>query len=96
MEKRPDGLPSGRIKMFVLFDYGTCGNESLAGFVAFVLLEVLNKSRSKVFRLFFPDRNVCVSVSRIEYRGVYAGKFGGDFEIEVRNGFRGGFFDRAA
>ena len=55
---------------------GTCGNECLAGFVMFELLEVVDEHLGKLGSLFVPDSGIGIGVARIEDIGVNAGKFG--------------------
>ena len=64
---------------------GTCGNECLAGFVMFELLEVVDEHLGKLGSLFVPDSGIGIGVARIEDIGVNAGKFGRHCEVEDRN-----------
>ena len=57
-------------------ELGTGGNESLAGFVGFVFLEVLDEAGSEVVCLYSPFFGVLVSVAGVEDFGVDAGEFG--------------------
>ena len=61
-----------------------CGDQSLAGLVAFVLDEVLDEAGSEVLGLDVPLGSVGVGVARVEDFGGNASQLGGDLKIEVR------------
>ena len=59
--------------------------ESLACFVAFVLLEVLDEAGGQILGLLLPLGGIGVSVARVEDVGVDTFELCGDGEVEVRN-----------
>ncbi len=63
-------------------ELGTCGYKSFTGCVVFKLLEVVDEHFGKFGSFFFPNLGVGVSVAGIEDFGIYAGKFGRNFEVE--------------
>ena len=65
---------------------GACFDQSLTGFIAGVLDEVLDETASQVFSLLIPLSNVCIGVARIQDSGINAGQSSGNFEAEVGDG----------
>ena len=63
----------------------TCSLKGLAGFVAFVFLEVLDEAAGEVLGLLFPLCGIGIGVAGIEDGGIYAGQGSGHFEVEERN-----------
>ena len=62
---------------------GTGGNQSLAGFVALVLDEVLLEAGSQVLGLLIPLSGIGVGVAGIQNGGINTGQSGGNLEVEV-------------
>ena len=75
---------------------GTGGNQSLAGFVALVLDEVLLEAGSQVLGLLIPLSGIGVGVAGVQNGGVNTGQSGGNLEVEVGDGFGGSLVDSAA
>lgn len=63
-------------------ELGTSSYESLTCFVVLKLLEVIDEHFSELVSLGVPFFGVSVGVAGIENVGVYAGKFGGNCEVE--------------
>ena len=72
-----------------------CGDQSLAGLVAFVLGEVLDEAGSEVLGLDVPLGSVGVGVARVENVGGDAGQLGRDLKVEVRQLLGGSLVDIA-
>ena len=78
-----------------LFGFRTGADQGLAGFVGLVLLEVLDEAGSEILGFGLPLGSVCIGVARVEDVGVHAREFGGNFEVEVRDGLGRGLVDAA-
>src|SRR3712207_8822754 len=78
-------------RIIVSLELGTCCYECLTGFVAFVLLEVLDEAGCQVLSLFFPLCCVSVSVAWVEDVSVNAFQLCRNYEVEERNGLGGSF-----
>ena len=59
---------------------GTCFYQSLAGFVAGVLHEILNEATSQILSLALPLSNIGVSISGVQNCGVHTGQAGGNIQ----------------
>src|SRR3712207_821920 len=83
-------------RIIVSLELGTCCYECLTGFVAFVLLEVLDEACCQVLSLFFPLCCVSVSIAWVKDVGVNAFELCWNYEVEVRNSLGGSFVDGTA
>ena len=64
-----------------LLSLRACGDERLAGLVAFVLDEVLDEAGSEILCLDVPISRISVGVARVEDFGGNASQLGGDLKI---------------
>ena len=80
-----DGMP--------VLELRTSSNQSLAGFVAGELGEVLDEAAGEVLGLLVPLSSVSVGIARVKDLRVYSRKLRRNDEVEVRDGLRGSLVD---
>ena len=71
--------------MHVCLQLRTGGDQSLAGFVAFILGEVLDEPSGQILSLFIPFSWIRIGITGIQDAGVDALQLRGNLEVEVRD-----------